>query len=848
MEASETISVIETLHREARERGIFFQHAEDAWLDRRTVTISGRKLLSFGSCSYLGLEFHPRLVEGVCDAVTRFGTQFSCSRGYLSAPLYRELEETLGRIFEAQIIVAPTTSLAHQAAFDALMTEKDAIVLDHQVHQSVHQAANLARARGTRVQLVRHEELGRARDVVANLARRHNTVWFGIDGVLSMYGDLAPFDLLESLLAIAPNVRLYIDDAHGMSWRGKHGRGSFLSHMRLNKRILLATSMAKGFGVGGGILVFASAAERDRVRLCGGPLLFSGPLQPPVLGAALASAKLHLTDELKSLQTTLRDRVFHANRVFQSAGLPLLVENDVPIRFIRLGLPRVANIVAQAMSNEGFYVNVSMFPTVPMRRAGIRISINANHTLAEIDRLTELLAHHIPLALAQEGISQQEVDDLFAGTVVGRTIESTAPSTRMPLEEAALSSRRFPFSQPHEALHVQHASSVTELDRDEWDRLMSGRGTASFDSLVMLEKLFQNQLKPEHCWRFDYLIVRDAEGKPLCATHFTTALQKDDFLMRDEVSRAVELRRHDDPYYLTSKVMMTGSTFSEGDHLYLDRQGPWQRALTALLEAAHTLYEISGAEAIVLRDLSGHDPQMETFLRNNGFVSEKVPDSHHLQLDWQTEDELAARLSKRSRKYFQEQMERAHLFTVRSHGAGSRDHTPITREEIAHLDTLYRQVAGRKYRINVFEPPPDFLTSLLSSPSWEVVTLRLDPQAGGPASGLPVAFYAAHVHGDDYSVFLCGLDYDYVIEHGAYRQALYQMVHQAHLRGLRRVHLGMDADREKSRYGTEVVESVMYGQARDHYKSSLLRQIVADVGVRADAFEFHGKHSVFPPR
>ncbi len=110
-----------------------------------------------------------------------------------------------------------------------------------------------------------------------------------------------------------------------------------------------------------------------------------------------------------------------------------------------------------------------------------------------------------------------------------------------------------------------------------------------------------------------------------------------------------------------------------------------------------------------------------------------------------------------------------------------------------------------------------------------------------------MAFYAAHVLGEDYSVFLCGLDYDYVLEHGAYRQALYQMVHQAHLRGLRHVHLGMDADREKARYGTEIVESVMYEQARDHYNSSLLRQIVADVGVRADAFEFHGKQSMFPP-
>src|SRR4029079_8356849 len=112
-------------------------------------------------------------------------------------------------------------------------------------------------------------------------------------------------------------------------------------------------------------------AERERVRMCGGTLLFSGPIQPPMLGAALASARLHLTDELGALQERLRERVLYTNRRMREEGLPLLVDNDIPIRFVRLGLPRVASEVAQRMTEDGLYVNVSMFPTVPMKRAGI---------------------------------------------------------------------------------------------------------------------------------------------------------------------------------------------------------------------------------------------------------------------------------------------------------------------------------------------------------------------------------------------------------------------------------------------------------------------------------------------
>src|SRR5262249_44808548 len=148
VETSEILRTIETLHADARRRNLFFQHATDAELSGRTVTVNGRELVSFGSCSYLGLELHPNLIDGACEAARRFGTQFSCSRGYLSAPLYEELEATFSRMFEGHVLVAPTTTLGHAAAFDALMTEKDAIVLDHQVHASVHMAANIARTRG----------------------------------------------------------------------------------------------------------------------------------------------------------------------------------------------------------------------------------------------------------------------------------------------------------------------------------------------------------------------------------------------------------------------------------------------------------------------------------------------------------------------------------------------------------------------------------------------------------------------------------------------------------------------------------------------------------------------------
>lgn len=866
METSEILHTIEALHRDARERKLFFQNATDDVLRGRTVTIDGQELLSFGSCSYLGLELHPSLIAGACDAAVRYGTQFSCSRGYLSVPLYEALEEAFDRIFEANVLVAPTTTLAHQCAFDALMTEKDAIVLDHQVHQSVHQAANLARVRGAHVSMVRHEKLEEAEPLIQRLARKFDTVWFCTDGVLSMYGDYPSFSLLSHLLSIAPNVRLYVDDAHGMSWKGRYGRGSFLAHVPLTPRIVIATSLAKAFGCGGGLLVFDSKEERERVRMCGGSMLFSGPLQPPMLGAALAGARLHLTDELLELQAKLRDRVEYTNRQLRVAGLPLLVENDVPIRFVRLGLPKVAAEVAQRVFADGVYVNISMFPTVPMRRAGIRISVNAVHSHDDIDQLVGSLTRHVPQVLAQAEMSMSDLDSLFAKSVVSRLRVGETPdpgevtsgralypvrtapsgngtraetkgaapkrvvepqSGRPKTEQAARSSR----------LVVEHRRSIRDVDKVEWDRMLGTRAMISAGAMEVAERVFAGQPKREHNWIFDYVIVRDELGEPVCATVFTTALQKDDFIMRDEVSRAVEERRREDPYFLTSSVVMAGTTLSEGQHVYVNREGPWRDGLRILLETAYAIYERERADVIMLRDLPAGDAELDSFMLDHGFATVPMLDSHLLPLDWADEAALAGRLSKYKRQDMHKQMRRSEHFIIRRFGAGSPDRQPMTDEDAAYLHRMYQQLARRKFRINIFELPANVLPEMLRSPVWEIVTLTLKPEAGGPADGRPVAWFAGHMCDGHYGALIVGLDYDYVIEHGVYRQMIFQMIRQAKARDMRMLHLGMDADVEKSRYRTSIEKSCVYVHARENYNVAALREIVAEVGAAASSME-----------
>ena len=826
--ASEQLSIVEGIHREARGRGVLFRLADDEPLHGRVIHLEGRPRVTFGSCSYLGLEFHPALIRGVTDAVRRYGTQFSQSRGYASAAPYGELEELLSTLFGGHALVAPSTTLGHQMVLPTLATERDAILVDNQAHRSVQVAATLAQANGTRVETIRHRELdAHLLEAVARLARRHRTVWFAIDGIFSMYGDLAPLELLRRVLDAAPNVRLYVDDAHGMSWAGRHGRGWFLSRVPLDERVVLGTSLVKGFAAGGGAFVFASAEERERVRLCGGPYVFSGPMQPPMLGAALGSARVHLSDEIAGLQGTFAARAALMDALLREHGLPLLVRNEGPIFFLRMGRAEAAMTVAQRMMEEGWHLTISTYPSVPQRRAGIRLAVTALHTPAEILGVVEALARHVPRALAEHGISRGELDDLFRDAVPAESWGGLRPSPASGEPAPRPIESRLPAG-----WRVEVRESIADVERTEWDACMAGRGASSWQALRMAEALFgDHQPLPEHRWRFRYVVVRRADGTPAAATCFSRCLHKDDMFSDARVSAEVErLRGAGDPYLLSSTIVTLGSYLSEGDHLFLDRTDPsWPAALAAVHAEVMRAAAEWGASAVILRDLAGDDGEMDAWMRARDFIKLPILDSHRLDLRGWSEEGRAAAAGNRSRRLLRGLIGAAGGYRARVWGANGG--MPDDPGFAAHLYALYRQVAARGLRINTYPLPEDVVPALLASPAWEVVTLAVDDGA----DARPVAWYAAHRRDGHYAVFMCGVDYAYVAgtELGAYRQMLLHITRRARELGAHTLHLGMDAETEKQRLGAVPHATCAYVLALEHDASDRLHAVTTAVGLGA---------------
>jgi 7-keto-8-aminopelargonate synthetase-like enzyme len=382
--------------------GLVHQAVRNARFEGREIELDAAQAVHFGSCSYLGLETDARLKRGACEAVERYGVVLSSSRSYVRLPLYDELEALLREMVGGwPVVVTPSTSLAHQAALPILVGERDAVCFDVLVHSSVQAVLPALAQRGIPCEAIPHSRIDVLERRVKLLLQRHERVFFLCDGVYSMRGDLAPMTALLELLDRVPALHAYVDDAHGVSWAGRHGGGVALGEHGLHPQMTVALSLSKGFGAGGGLIVVHEPSTAQRILECGGTLIFSGQLAPASLGAGVASARIHLSDELSQRQAALRTRIDRFDEQAAATGISCSAASRSPIRFIEIGSLERTALVGQALLAQGYYVNPSGFPAVSRGRAGLRLTLTCHHTLDDVSGLVHAIERAFRLEAAR---------------------------------------------------------------------------------------------------------------------------------------------------------------------------------------------------------------------------------------------------------------------------------------------------------------------------------------------------------------------------------------------------------------------------------------------------------------
>lgn len=368
--------------------------------DGRTITLdSGKKLIEFSSCSYLGLDTDDRVMNAVIDSIHRFGVSFPISRTRMVIDRLQLLEDLLSSMFcGSHAIIFTSLHLATQGILPILTSGempsfpmKDGgpvFIIDKRAHASIQ--IN----RGTLLQFGKVEmvdfvaQTDQLEHLFKQAYQNKQTPIALSDSIISM-GGIVPQSLLVKL-AEKYQGYLYLDDAHGTSVIGENGCGYVLDQLggQLHPRMILAASLSKGFGANGGVVLFPTAADSDMIRKFCGSYIFSNPLPTPVIDAAIASAEIHLSGEVHDLQKKLYSNLNTLDRLLPK------IENRgsvSPIRNIFIGNEERAIKIISGLMDRGYIATAAMYPTVAKGSSIIRLAASAVHSPTEI----KAIAHHL---------------------------------------------------------------------------------------------------------------------------------------------------------------------------------------------------------------------------------------------------------------------------------------------------------------------------------------------------------------------------------------------------------------------------------------------------------------------
>jgi 7-keto-8-aminopelargonate synthetase-like enzyme len=356
----------------------------------RFLHYQGQRLLHFGNCSYLGLDLEPTIREAARSAIDLYGMNNSMSRTFAHIPLFEQTEAAFTENFGQPAVVTLSTTYVHLSAMPVFIAPDDAIVVDFQAHASLQMAVTLMKGYGCRVETVGHNAWKALRQRVARLSKTHEHIWYVADGVYSMFGDTIDIAAVDALMDEFPGLHLYVDDAHGAGWTGHNGSGVALDQLRHRHRTLLAFSLSKVYGCGlGGILICPNETSASQFRRTGASLIFMNPPPASMLAPALLAAQLMRTPELQQRRARLDALIRYFIAASEQRALALVDKSHTPIFFLRLGLPGDALRMGHQLLQRGFYANPVGYPAVPMRSAGLRITLTTHLHEADIDQLLD---------------------------------------------------------------------------------------------------------------------------------------------------------------------------------------------------------------------------------------------------------------------------------------------------------------------------------------------------------------------------------------------------------------------------------------------------------------------------
>ncbi|KQM76336.1 8-amino-7-oxononanoate synthase [Pedobacter sp. Leaf216] len=368
-----------------KEKGLYpyFRSIESA--QDTEVVIDGKKVLMFGSNSYLGLTNHPKIKEAAKAAIEKYGTGCAGSR-FLNGSLdiHLELEKRLADYVGKEAAVLFSTGFqVNLGVISCLLDRNDYLLLDEYDHASIIDGSRLAFARTIKYA---HNDMQDLRRKISRLPEDAAKLIVS-DGIFSMEGDLVNLpEMVEIANEFGANIMM--DDAHSLGVIGFNGSGT-ASHFNLTDDIdLIMGTFSKSLASLGGFIA-GSTETIEYIKHRARSLMFSASMPPSAVASVIAA--LDIIESEPERIDKLWANTEYAKKLLIEAGFDIGHSNSpiIPV-YIRDNIKTF--MITNILQQNGVFVNPVVSPAVPSDSSLIRFSLMATHSFDQIESAIEKLS------------------------------------------------------------------------------------------------------------------------------------------------------------------------------------------------------------------------------------------------------------------------------------------------------------------------------------------------------------------------------------------------------------------------------------------------------------------------
>src|SRR5665647_170227 len=342
------------------------------------VVIQGRKLLMFGSNSYMGLTNHPKVKEAAKKAIDMYGSSCSGSR-FLNgtSQLHIDLEEKLADYLGKESALIFTTGFQTNLGTVAAITGRNGVViLDELDHASIIEGSRLS---FSKVLKFAHNNMRDLEEILQSV-QSEKIKMIVIDGIFSMEGDICNLPEITKL-ANQYEALVMVDDAHALGVIGEKGKGT-ANHFNLIDQVdIIMSTFSKSLASVGGFI--ASTKEMvNYLKHHSRPMIFSASIPPSAVAAALAALEIIQTEPER--QEALWANTDYMAKALLQLGFDINT-SETPIIPIYIRDNYLTFQCTQRLFEEGIFVNPVVSPAVKSDSSLLRLSIMATHTRSQLD-------------------------------------------------------------------------------------------------------------------------------------------------------------------------------------------------------------------------------------------------------------------------------------------------------------------------------------------------------------------------------------------------------------------------------------------------------------------------------